>query len=369
MKTTKDNNALRAETKVIDLPTTYNNFWTWFQENEKAFWSVVKKREDVEANFFDKIAPKLQEINEGIFYVTGMCDDNTAELILTADGNTHNVVFVEELIATAPRLDGWKFTALKPSSLNIENVNIEMAGQHFNAKNISFYANNHPEYPDEIDITVVHHDLTEENDKAVQDGTYIFLDNYLGELDFLINIDTLKIIGLSEAQEELIPIEKLKSYLVWRQKEFIEKYEDIRHSTPEDGYSMLEATLENGNKLLATINTELLKWNNKASHPWVAILVLKYGDDGNGMPNKEDYELLNTIEDEIGEKLKDIDGYLYVGRQTADGEREIYYVCKDFREPAKVFYAIRQKYAACFEIEYDIYKDKYWVSFERFNVK
>ena len=354
--------------EIIDLPTAYNNFWTWFQENEKAFWSVVKNHKNVEEDFFDKMAPKLKEIKEGIFYVTGMCDDNTVELILTADGNTHNVVFVEELIAAAPKLFGWMFTALKPS-LDVEDTNIEMAGHSFNAKNISFYANEHAEYPDEIDITIVHHDLNEKNSKAVQNGTYIFLDNYLGELDFLINIDTLKIVGPDNAQGELIPIEKLKSYLTWRQKEFVEKHEGVRYDTDNDSYSMLEATLKSGNKLLAIVNVELLKWDSKASHPWMATLILKYEDDGNGMPDKADYELLNAIEDEIVNELKDFDGYLNIGRQTADGEREIYFACKDFREPSKKFYAIQQKYANRFEIEYDIYKDKYWTSFKRFGIK
>ena len=30
-----------------------------------------------------------------------------------------------------------------------------------------------------------------------------------------------------------------------------------------------EAKLDNGNMLIATINTALLDWENKASHPWI----------------------------------------------------------------------------------------------------
>ncbi len=93
-----------------------------------------------------------------------------------------------------PCVDGWKFTALKPA-LNIQDVSIEMAGYKFNDKNISFYANEFSEYPNEIDIAIVHNDLTEENKKKNTNGTYIFLDNYLGELDFLNNIDNLTTIS------------------------------------------------------------------------------------------------------------------------------------------------------------------------------
>jgi hypothetical protein len=354
--------------KVKDEPIkSYADFWTWFQSNEKDFFNVVKNRKDIEKGFFNKLSAKLEDLKEGYFYLTGMYDANTVELVLTADGSTKNIVFVEELVEAAPKIAGWKFTSLKPA-LDIKDVSIEMGGYKFNSDNLHFYANELPNYPDEIDITIVHADLTEENKKQILNGVYIFLDNYLGELDFLNNIDNLTAVGKSEAQNELVPIEKLKAFLTWRQKEFSEKYDGVRYNTENDTHSILEAELESGNKLIAVINTELLNWDSKASHPWIAVFTLKYdGSNNNGMPNDKDYKLLDTIEEEIMQELKDVDGFLSIGRQTAKSERDIYFACKDFRKPSKVFYAIQQKYSDIFEIEYDIYKDKYWQSFERFN--
>jgi hypothetical protein len=349
---------------------SYSDFWNWFQKNEKEFFKVVKnskESKDIEKGFFDKLSPKLGELKEGYFYLTGMTDDNTAELVLTADGDIKNIVFVEELVNAAPQIAGWKFTAFKPA-MDIEPLGINMNGYKFQKENLNFYANENPSYPDEIDIEVVHDDLTADNETEISTGTSIFLDNYLGELDFVNNIDTLSVIGKRDAKKELIPIAKLKDFLIWRQKEFIEKYEGVRYDTENDSYSMLEAELENGNKLLAVVNTELLNWDSKASHPWIAVLTLKYdGINNNGMPNDNDYKLLSEIEEAIMLELKDIDGYLNAGRQTANGEREIYFACKDFRKPSKVFFTIQQNYSGSFEIEYEIYKDKYWQSFERFN--
>src|SRR5690606_31259503 len=96
-------------------------------------------------------------------------------------------------------------------------------------------------------------------------GTYIFLDNYLGELNFATVIDNITVIAQEDAENELIPIEKLKDFLIWRQKEFTEKYEGIRHDTKQDNHSGLEAELESGNKLIAIINSDLLNWDRKAS--------------------------------------------------------------------------------------------------------
>jgi hypothetical protein len=74
---------------------------------------------------------------------------------------------------------------VKPS-LDIKDVNIEMGSHRFNNETLSFYANNLLEYPDEIDITVVRKNWNEEDKRALTNETYIFLDNYLGELDQLL---------------------------------------------------------------------------------------------------------------------------------------------------------------------------------------
>lgn len=360
-------NFLKNIFKSKEAPIKSNSeFWAWFQNNERAFYSVVKEKGQVDKEFFSKLSPKLAELKDGFYFLTGMYDSNTVELILTADGAIKNIFFVEELVKAAPKIDGWLFTALKPGT-DIKNLHIEMAGYKFGEANIHFYANELREHPDEIDITVLHDDLNDDNKQTVTNGVYIFLDNFIGELNFATTIDNVRVIAKSDAEKELVPIEKLKDFLIWREKEFIEKYEGTRHHTDSDTYSMLEAQLENGNPLLAVINTTLLNWDSKASHPWILSVEIKYGGQGqNGMPDDKTYKLLDKIEEDILQQLKDVDGYLNIGRQTAENIREIYFACKDFRKPSDVLYQIKQQYASQLNINYDIYKDKYWRSFNRF---
>lgn len=344
----------------------YRNFWEWFQKNEKDFYTVIKDKGNIEEVFFNKLYPKLNDIAKGIFYVTGISGDNTVELILTAEGIIKNIVFVEELVAAAPKIKGWKFTALKPA-LDIKHVAINMSGYSFNSENIWFYANSQEGYPDETNITIVHNDLVEDNLQTITNGIYVFLDNYIGELNFATTVDNLKVIGKRLATRPLIPIEKLKTYLKWREKEFVEKNDGIRHSAENDQYATLKVALKNGNSLIATMNMDLLEWNGKTSHPWIGEFEITYkGEYGGGMPDKTTAELLNTIEEKICEDLKDVDGYLNVGRQTAESVREIYFACKEFRKPSKVFDKVKRHFADKFEISYNIYKDKYWRSFNRF---
>lgn len=345
---------------------SYADFWNWFQKEAKFFYQVVKKRGDIEKVFFRPLTHKLDELRKGFFFVTGMYDDNTAELIFTAEGNTSNIAFVEELVDAAPPVAGWRFIAHKPA-LDIKEVSIGINGLVFSEDKLSFYSIDTPGYPDEINIAVVYEDFTEDNKATVTNGVFLFLDNYLGELDFVNTVDNLIVINKAEAKQPLIPIGKLRDFLTWRQKEFVEKYEGERYDTENDGHSVMEAQLESGDPLLAVINTELLNWDQKASHPWVAVFTARYdGSNNKGLPETDDYNRLDELEQQLLTELKDTDGCLYVGRQTASNEREIYFACKDFRRPSKIFYAIQQQYAAFFETEYVIYKDKYWKSFERF---
>jgi Family of unknown function (DUF695) len=346
---------------------SYAGFWNWFAQYEKAFFSAVRKQKNIEQEFFNKLSAKLNELMEGIYYLTGMYDDQTAELIFTAEGNVKLIPFVEDLVSAAPPMERWKFTALKPA-LDIEDVSIQMAGHQFDEKNIRFYSNDHPAYPDEIDIAVLHEDLDEENRSKMINGVYIFLDNFLGELDLVTLIDNLRITGTAEAEKELIPVRKLKDFLKWRQKEFIEKYDGTRYDTDNDVYSILEAKLESGRKLVAVINTDLLTWDRKASHPWILKVVIRFdGSRTNGMPDTDSNAILDEIEDVILQELKDADGYLNIGRQTAEGSREIYFACKEFRKPARLLHRVQKDFAPRIGIDFDIYKDKYWQSFERFN--
>jgi hypothetical protein len=214
----------------------------------------------------------------------------------------------------------------------------------------------------------VHKNFNSRNEKIIVQGCYIYLDHILGDINSISLIDNLNVKAPGDAVPELIPIAKLNDYLIWREKEFIEKYDGTRHNTEEDTYTLLEAQTKEGIPILASINSVLIKWDSKASHPWLLIVQMPYdGSQNNGLPETDVYNKLNQIEDEITAELKDSDGYLFVGRETGNNMREIYIACKDFRKPASVCDAYIEKYKKEQEITFEIIKDKYWVSLNRYS--
>ncbi len=345
---------------------SYADFWAWFQEHAPNFQSVVKRMGDIQRDFFSHVSPKLSELHEGFYLLTGMQDPETVELVFSAEGNLRNFVFVEELVAAAPPIPGWTFTAHKPA-IDSTTFGVEMEGIQFDHKTLHFYPIEDSAFPDLIQIAVVHRDLTAENRPVITNGCFVFLDNYLGDLRVVTEIDQVFIVGKGDAAGELMTMDKLGPYLTWRQAEFVEKYEGERQNTEHGNYAIMEATLQNGKGLIATINQDLLQWDRKASHPWMVIVEIGYPSDGDhGMPDQSTADSLNTIEDKIIAQLPDHEGYLNIGRQTSENLRSIFMACRDFRKPSKVMEAIEKEYKGSFQIEFEIFKDKYWRSVERF---
>lgn len=341
----------------------YTDFWNWFLTHEKDFYQIVKEggQGTIEKDFFEIIASKLNNIKDGYYFLTGMSDDVTAELIITVDGEIANIVFAEELIEAAPKMGHWKFTALKPA-MDIQKVSVGMGDYSFSKDNISFYSNELEDYQDEIDLVFVYHGNAKNKD-AITTGVCLFLDNFLGELNFATQIDTFRVIGIDQAEKDLVPIEKLQDFLLWREREFTEKYKSVKRTDDEDEFSILRADLENGRPLIACMNMHLLEYDAKASYPWISVLKFHYnGDHNDGLPEKDDFEKLSDIEDLAIEELK-VHGYLYIGRESADNIKESYFAGKDFRKISKVFNIIKRNNPE-YNISVRIFKDKYWQYFK-----
>jgi hypothetical protein len=87
------------------------------------------------------------------------------------------------------------------------------------------------------------------------------------------------------------------------------------------------------------------------------------------MPDNKTSELMDAFEDELDQALTPANGVLNVGRETAEGVRTIYFACKDFRTSSKAASAVVGNYSGKLDASYDIYKDKYWRTFDRFNIE
>lgn len=341
-----------------------DGFWNWFSDHSEEFLEIVKAQQDVAKLFVNPVLDQLNKLRNGYYVLVGMIEDDLAELIITADGDVRVIPFIEQLVAAAPSLSNWKMTALKPPS-PLENFAVNFSQGSLSADTLHFIFKEENQYPDLLNIDIVHDEITDLNRGLFEQGIFIYLENYIGELQCLELIDGIAIKSKSEAEGELISMHKLDSFLKWRHKEQVEKYDQVKHTSDEDQYTGYETKLESGDSLITTINTNLLNWEHLAAYPWITIIVMKYKEGNNGMPSKEENNQLYNIEEQINKELTETLFCLNVGRQTGENKREIYYASKDFRVPAIALDKIAKNNNE-FSIQYEIYKDKYWQTFERF---
>ncbi|RYZ32349.1 MAG: DUF695 domain-containing protein [Sphingobacteriales bacterium] len=344
----------------------FEEFWSWFQKQERDFHTAVRSGRNIEKEFFNKLTPMLHQLNNEVLLLTGMKDPDTVELVFTADGKVKHFAFIEDLVTSAPQLRGWQFTALKPA---IPGVSIEMGGYQFGEDNISFVPDDDPLRPDEIRIILVHEDYREENSDLIENGSFIYLDNTLGELEFACLIDHVQLASKNEVAADLIPVAKLKDYLSWREKEFVEKYGALRRDTSGDQHSLMEGRLPNGQSAIIVLNADLLRWDARASHPWLLLVELQYTDKQHaGMPGETTSEKLQVLEDRISNELPAGEGYLNIGRQTGANAQHLFFACQEFRRPSRVMAALLRDNSTDIRISFEIVKDKYWKTLEGYEL-
>lgn len=351
--------------KKLDL-FTIDDFWIWFERNQERFSRAIRTRNDLEELFFDPLSGQLAKLRSGIFFLAGELDETAVELILTPDGNIKNIELIERIVAAAPTIEGWKFTAFKPAQ-NIENVSIQYREYKFSQDQLFFYSNDTDQYPDLINLTIVHSSYNDENKRIIENGTYLFLDMYIGELNSVSIIDHIDFCNKEDAEKELVPIGKLNAFLNWRNKEFVEQYEELLRSSEEDKHSLFEGQNNDGSPMIAVINTDVLRWENKASHPWILKVIFEFdGAETNGFPSPETSDLLDAREEGLNQLLEEAEGYINIGRQTGTNQRQVYFACKDFRKPSNILHNIIHNHMHESVIHFEIYKDKYWRTFEQF---
>jgi hypothetical protein len=81
---------------------------------------------------------------------------------------------------------------------------------------------------------------------------------------------------------------------------------------------------------------------------------------------EKNYASMNGLEEALIGQLPDSAGYLSLGRETYKGKTTLYMACKEYRLASKTTHDLLQRYKEQLACSYDIYKDKYWRTMEKF---
>ena len=356
-------NSPTPSTAVISYVKSYSAFWTWFAAHERQFFHAVQINTRIEEDVLDKISLALDIVKEGLLCRVSITS-TTVELNISANGAIETIVFAEELVQAAPHFKGWSFTALKTAT-PINNLSININGHLFSDANIKFYSIYNAAYPASIDLTLTYDSLSKKNKPLIETGMILFLDTYIGELRAVTDIDHVKIIASSKAKRQLIPIGDLDAFLAQRQAKRMSKYQSLGQPTCQGNYITASGFQTNKEPFVTLIDSGLMAWDAKPSHPWIAVMTVEFdGTQNAGMPDEGTWNSLCKLENDLMAKLPNSHGYLKIAARTASNTRNFYFACQDFRAPSKVLYQLQASYASVFKVTYEIYQDKYWQSMD-----
>ena len=102
--------ALKQEPEAAD-------FWGWFEDNEALLAEMAVKLDELTMDeiepVLDELAQELNYVDERLFAELDVDGDGSPVLLITADGDREALLVARELVAGAPELKDWVFTALR----------------------------------------------------------------------------------------------------------------------------------------------------------------------------------------------------------------------------------------------------------------
>lgn len=190
-------------------------FWTWFSSNAERL-----RHDFADARAADEIFPVIERIreqlhryDERLFPLIGLDEDDSPELIITAEGDAQAFLSVFELIKAAPTVDGWRIVPLKPRIGTCEGFrSIEVDGEELALDDTRFVmASNGTE----VELAILIDDYAEEAEERFRHMALTLVECLIGERDLATRVHALDVVRLSDfkkvAGHEGWPIRELAS--------------------------------------------------------------------------------------------------------------------------------------------------------------
>ena len=190
-------------------------FWNWFEENNKAYTFLDSVDDEVKEKLIDEFLERLHKFCNGIYFEIGGPPDGNLELIITAEGNKKHFDKVEELINSAPQINGWSFIAFKPPMEG--HFKSKWGELELNTEDLWFRPLSNKNNSDlGLRIYLKNYDLIE-NKKFLMTMLYKMLDTIVGEKSFAQDISYVDADLQPDEPEKngIHPILKLPAYIKW----------------------------------------------------------------------------------------------------------------------------------------------------------
>lgn len=187
------------------------DFWQWFLKHQNRIESFREGNDQV----IDELLTQLHKYNKNL-YLEISTNSEIKELVITAEGDSTQFESVRNLIAQAPNLKNWKFTAFKPAFGFGFTHNYE--GIEYAPEKMWFLPLENASDPSAVGIRIGIPNFNEKNHIHSKAALWIILDTGLGELAAAQEIQYMDTGALpsNPEKEGYIELAELQEYLEWK---------------------------------------------------------------------------------------------------------------------------------------------------------
>ncbi len=179
-------------------------FWNWFQANEKSLRDFQKNPDKT----LTQVLENAKKIQGGLAIEFEPHKNNVINVTISADGDRNIFSIVEDIVAKAPKIEGWTFVAFRQRmpTEKVKGMILKANDHELNPDNMKFF----PMISgDSLDIIIYSDKVTEENYNHVAYGGLLLLDNILGEYDCVTKIRSFDFQNMPTKQDELRDLKPL----------------------------------------------------------------------------------------------------------------------------------------------------------------
>ncbi len=187
------------------------DFWKWFLQNQSKIEALKNADDPILAHLLEQ----LHKYNEHLFLELST-NAEEKELVITAEGDSEHFESVRNLIATAPKLKNWKFTAFRPPLGFALQTKYE--GVEYDPAKLWFLPLENESNPSAVGIKIGIPSFDEKVHEHSTAAAWIILDTALGELVSALEIQYMETGALpaDPAKEGYIELVELPDYLAWK---------------------------------------------------------------------------------------------------------------------------------------------------------
>ena len=174
------------------------SFWRWFTEHEEAYrnFEVNGPEQD---RLFGEMDRALHRVHKGLQFVFDSGGSGTRKLVISADGMRDLIPVVQRLMAAAPELPGWKFTAFRPRMTDVAGVTLHIGVAEIGMSDLWFALRSEG---DRIGLDIYLPGVVLANQDQGYTIAFLMLDTALGEYDVMTRVGSLEIHPLPPDPEQ-----------------------------------------------------------------------------------------------------------------------------------------------------------------------